>query len=236
MKLNQTNQILERLKSLPTATIYSAVKHFGFDPCWMKGVHTYTPSQKLVGQAQTLRFVPPRADILKETKLKENSPEYQAMGSTGPGKLIVMDAMGKDWASIGGDVKLLQLKINGAEGLVTDGAVRDLDAVKSYGFPIFASGRTGAVGEPDIHPFEAGGTIQCGGVVVRPGDFIIGDDDGVVVVYSEIVKETIEWAEKHESYEEFAKSLIESEKVAPGKYYPINEKLLDSLRNQNNTQ
>ncbi len=56
------------------------------------------------------------------------------------------------------------------------------------------------------------------------------------MVYSEIVKETIEWAEKHESYEEFAKSLIESEKVAPGKYYPINEKLLDSLRNQNNTQ
>jgi len=233
MKSNETTQLVDRLKLLPTATIFSAVRHFGFDPCWMKDVHTFTPGQKLVGRAKTLRFVPPRTDILQQTDLGENSPEYEAMGSTGPGDVIVMDAMGKSWASIGGDVKLLQLKINGAEGLVTDGAIRDLDAVKEYGFPLFAGGRTGAVGVPDIHPFEAGGTIQCGGVVVCPGDFIIGDNDGVVVVYSEIAQQVVEWAEKHESYEEFAKSLIESENVSPGKYYPIDEELLDSLRKPN---
>ena len=231
MKSDQiSNEILERFKLLPTATIFSAVKHFKFGPCWMKNVHTFTPGLKLAARATTLRFVPPRTDILRETNLGENSPEYEAMGSTGPGEVIVMDAMGKNWASIGGDVKLLQLKINDAEGLVTDGAIRDLHAVKEYGLILFAGGRTGAVGAPDIHPFDAGITIQCGGVVVRPGDIIVGDDDGVVVVASQIAKEVIEWGETHELHEEFAKSLIESERVSPGKYYPINEEILNSIK------
>lgn len=172
-----------------------------------------------MGRAKTLRFVPPRIDIQKETQQGAESPEYVAMGSCELGDVMVMDAMGKSSASIGGDVKILQLKMAGAEGLVTDGAIRDLDAVKEYGFKLFAGGRTGAVGIPDVWPYEANGTIQCGGVAVRPGDLIVGDDDGIVVVAAGIAEAVIDWVQEHEQAEEYIKALIESENVAPGKYY-----------------
>ena len=211
--------IIERYRRVAVATVYGAVSERGYDPCFMRGVHARTSGAHLVGRARTLRFVPPRRDIQKETSLGADSPEYVAMGSCGPGDVMVFDAMGRSWASIGGDVKLLQLKMRGAEGLVTDGAIRDLDAVREYGFKLFSGGRTGAVGVPDVWPYAANETIQCGGVAVRPGDLIVGDDDGVVVVPASIAAEVIDWVEEHELAEEHIKSLIESEGVAPGEYY-----------------
>ena len=211
--------ILERYRRAAVATVYGGVREMGYEPCFMRGVVAMTPGEHLAGRAKTLRFVPPRADIQGETQRGAESPEYQAMVSCGPGDVIVMDAMGKSWASIGGDVKILQLKLGGAEGLVTDGAIRDLDAVNAYGLKLFAGGRTGAVGIPDVWPFEANGTVQCGGVAVRPGDVVVGDDDGIVVVAKSIAMAVIDWAEDHEEAEERIKGLIEEENVAPGRYY-----------------
>ena len=214
-----SDALIERYRRVTVATVYSGVRRKGYDPSFMKGVHARTPGAHLVGRAKTLRFVPPRPDIMQETELGADSPEYVAMGSCEPGDVMVFDAMGKSWASIGGDVKLLQLKLRGAEGLVTDGAIRDLGAVAEYGYKLFSGGRTGAVGAPDVWPYEANVTIQCGGAAVRPGDLIVGDDDGVVVVAAGIAQEVIEWVEEHELAEEHIKSLVESENVAPGKYY-----------------
>jgi 5-oxopent-3-ene-1,2,5-tricarboxylate decarboxylase/2-hydroxyhepta-2,4-diene-1,7-dioate isomerase len=227
-----SQEMLDRFKKVAVATVYSALHEMGYDPCFMRGVHARTPGMRLAARARTLRFVPPRPDIKRETQRKADSPEYQAMGSCGPGYVAVFDAMGKPWASIGGDVKVLQLKMVGADGLVTDGAIRDLDAVMEYGMTLFSGGRTGAVGEPDVWPYEANVTIQCGGVAVRPGDVIVGDDDGVVAVARPIAKEVLEWAEEHEEAEEHIKGLIEKEKVAPGKYY--NQETFRRLRQERN--
>ncbi|MCH8309724.1 MAG: hypothetical protein IIB17_04420 [Chloroflexi bacterium] len=153
-----------------------------------------------------------------------DSPEYEAMGSCKPGDILVCDGMGRKYAAIGGDVKLLQLKMRGAAGMVTDAAIRDLDIVaQDYGIAVFAGGRTPMGGAGEIDPYEANGTIQCGGVAVRPGDLIVGDDDGVVVVPALIAEEVIDWVEEHEAVEEYVKGLIQQENVAPGAYYPITD-------------
>ena len=149
------------------------------------------------------------------------------MASCGPGDVLVCDALGKRYAAIAGDVKLLQLKMVGAEGLVTDGGIRDLEIVKSYGLQVYARDRTPTGGGPHIEPFEENVTIQCGGVAVRPGDLVAGDDDGVVVVPNPIATQVLEWAEEHEGVEEYIKGLIEAENVTPGKYYPPSD---DTIR------
>lgn len=205
-------KLLARYRRVAVSTVYGGVHRMGYDPCFMRGVNAFTPGRHMAATARTLRFVPPRTDIQEETQRGEQSPEYLAMGSCGPGDVIVMDALGKAHASVGGDVKMLQLKSVGAEGVVTDGAIRDLDAVKSYGLTLFAGGRTGAVGAPDIWPFQANVAVQCGGVAVCPGDLVVGDDDGVVVVARRIVEEVIDWAEEQ------SKGLIEKERVAWDKY------------------
>ncbi len=225
-----TQDILERYRKVTVATVYGGVRRLGYEPCFMRGVQNFTPGQKLVGRARTLRFVPPRPDIMKEVHKGEDSPEYHAMGACGPGDVLVCDAMGKRYAAIGGDVKLLQLQMNGAEGVVTDGGIRDLEIVRSYGLKVFAGDRTPMGGAGEIDPFEANVTIQCGGVAVRPGDLIVGDDDGVVVVPRQVAREVLEWAEEHEAVEEYIKGLIQKEKVAPGKYYPITEETVKRYR------
>ena len=195
------DDVLERYKRVAVATVYSGVRRLGYEPCFMRGVESFTPGASLVGRARTLRFLPIRPDLVEETNRGEDSPEYEAMGSCGPGDVLVCDAMGRKYAAIGGDVKLLQLKMVGAAGIVTDGGIRDLDIVSGYGLSVFAGGRTPTGGAPEANPFEANAPIACGGVAVRPGDLIVADDDGVVVVAAAIASEVIDWVEEHEHAE-----------------------------------
>ena len=222
--------LLERYRRVEVATVYGGVRRLGYEPCFMRDVRSFTPGSTLVGRARTLRFIPPRPDIMEETHRGEDSPEYRAMGSCGPGDVLVCDAMGRRYGAIGGDVKLLQLKMVGAEGVVTDGGIRDLEIVRGYGLKVFAGDRTPTGGAGETDPYEDNVTIQCGGVAVRPGDLIVGDDDGVVVVPARVAAEVIDWVEEHEGAEAYVKELIEREGVAPGKYYPITEETVRRSR------
>ena len=91
---------------------------------------------------------------------------------------------GGEYSSIGGDIKFMRLMQRQAGGLVTDGAVRDSNALKDYGFPVYSANTTAKQGPAEFWPWQVNDAIQCGGVLVRPGDAVVGDDDGSVVVPS----------------------------------------------------
>jgi len=213
-------ETIQRFRNVSVSTVYGALAELGYLPCFMKGVRAFTPGNHLVGTARTLRFIPQRPDIAALTNRGADSPEYRAMASCQMGEVLVCDAMGVRYGSIGGDIKLLQLKMVGAAGVVTDGAIRDLEVVKTYGLAVFAQDRTLSGGPQEgVRPYEENVTIACGGVAVQPGDLIVGDDDGVVVVARSVAFDVIEWAEDHEKSENRMKELIQMENVAPGKYY-----------------
>ena len=156
-------------------------------------------------------------DIINEKPAGENSPEFEAMSSCTEENVLVIDAMRFHHASVGGDVKFLNLYMNKAEGVVTDGSIRDLNEVKKYNFKIFSAGRTGSIGIPDVWPYEANVTISCGEAVVKPDDLIVGDDDGVVVVPNFIINEVLMWCEKHQ----------EDEKIIVRTHPEIEERLIE---------
>lgn len=224
--------ILDRFKKIPVATVYTEVRNHVGEPCFMEGVRAMTPGKRLAARARTLRFLPPRPDIIKEQRRGEDSAEYRAMARCGPGDVLVADIMGKRYAAIAGDVKLLQLALNQADGLVTDGAIRDLDVLNNEGYNliVYAQDRTPTGGRPWAEPIYENEDIQCGGVLVRPGDVLVGDDDGIVVVPSWFAAEAIELAEEHEAVEQYIKEKIKKEKVAPGKYYPPTPAMFEEYR------
>lgn len=222
--------ILERFKKVSAATVFGAVRRKGWDRCWMEDVYTFTPSKRLAARARTLRFLPPRPDLKAEIPPSEKAPEYIAMGMCAPGDVLVVDAMGMPYCGIGGDVKFLQLQMNRAEGIVTDGAIRDLDAVKAYGLILYARRRTPGIGEPLGMPYQANVDIQCAGVLVRPGDIIVGDDDGVVVVPSQWAEDVVGWCEEHEGVEVYIKDKIQRQRCAPGRYYPPTDATIEEFR------
>lgn len=221
---------LDRFKKVSAATVFTAVRRMNpTTRCFMEDVFPMTPGKRLAARARTLRMLPARADLQGELERGERSPEAQGMALCGPGDVLVADAMRNAYVAALGDVLLLQLRMQKADGLVTDGAIRDLDVVKTYGLAIYAQRRTPTARE-NCTPCHFNVDIQCAGVLVRPGDVLVGDDDGVVVVPSHMAEEVINWVEEHEEAEEYVKSKILAENVRPGRYYPPTEETIREMR------
>ena len=192
-----SDEILAKLGELPTQTLIDGLWVDGWPQSMIHGARAIFPGQKMVGRAVTLRFVPHRPDVLKDKPKAEDSPEYLAFELCGPNEVLVASSVGP-WESVGGDIKfyrLAQLKVG---GLVTDGSVRDTAELKDYGFPVFAHSSTAKQGPAVMQPWGVNDVIECGGVVVRPGDAIIGDDDGVVVVPAAMADRVLEIAAERE--------------------------------------
>ena len=228
-------EILDRFKKLPVATIWHHVmRDAGVPLPFMEKVYPMTPGKRLAARARTLRFLPPRPDLQAEVQRGPDSPEYRAMARCGPGDVLVADIMGQERACIFGDVKALQLKMNNADGIVTDGAIRDLDIMEEEGYNliVYARARTPYGSAPWAIPAEENVDIQCGGVLVRPGDVLVGDGDGVVVVPSWFAEECLALVEDHEAVEAYIKEKVMAEGVVPGRYYPPTPEMYAEYRAQ----
>ncbi|MBM3934387.1 MAG: ribonuclease activity regulator RraA [SAR202 cluster bacterium] len=215
---------LTELREIPTQTIIDALWVKNWPQTYIEGARPLKPGQKMAGRAVTLRFVPHRPDLVEDKPKGEQSAEYVAFELCGPGEVLVVDAMRWGYASIGGDIKFLRLHQRKVGGLVTDASVRDSGTLKGYNFPVFSYSTTAKQGPADFWPWQVNDAIQCGGVLVRPGDGIVGDDDGVVVVPRSMVDTVIQVAKQREDVEHIIKQQLEIEQCSPGKYYPFNER------------
>ena len=218
-----SDEKLEVLRAIPTQTLIDAQWVKGWPMSFVEGALPLQQGQHMAGRAVTLRFVPHRPDLADDKPKGSDSAEYVAIEMCGPGEVLVIDAMGWKYSSVGGDIKFLRMMQLGAGGLVTDGGVRDSVSLREYGFPVYSASLTAKQGPAEFWPWQVNDAIQCGGVLVRPGDAVVGDDDGVVVVPQSIVDEVIETAHQREEVEEVVKAQLEIERCSPGKYYPFNE-------------
>ncbi len=219
-----SDEMLEVLRGIPTQTLIDALWVKGWPQAYIEGARPLRTGQpKMAARAVTLRFVPHRPDLADDKPKGDQSAEYVAIELCGPGEALVVDAMGWQYSSIGGDIKFFRMMQLGAGGLVTDGAVRDSESLIEYGFPVFSASTTAKQGPAEFWPWQVNDAIQCGGVLVRPGDAVVGDDDGVVVVPRSEVDEVIRIAHQREEVEEIVKAQLEVERCSPGKYYPFND-------------
>jgi len=217
-----SDETLVKLGELPTQTLIDGLWVDNWPQSMIHGARSIFPGQKMFGRAVTLRFVPHRPDILADKPNAEESPEYVAFELCGPNEVLVASSVGP-WESVGGDIKFYRLAQLKAGGLVTDGSVRDTTELKDYGFPVFAYSSTAKQGPAVMQPWGVNEVISCGGVVVRPGDVIVGDDDGVVVVPSTMCERVLEIAAEREKIERVIKLELRKNPGSPGKYYPFNQ-------------
>jgi 4-hydroxy-4-methyl-2-oxoglutarate aldolase len=172
--------LVKRLGQFATATIADAQKSLGI---MRPGIKALAPGMRICGPAHTVKCYPGSIITVHKAVLEAQ-----------PGDVLVVDGEGDDRGALFGELMTLQAMRNGIAGIVVDGPVRDRTAVVAAGFAVFAAttnprvGSNRRVGETQI-------PIQCGGVVVRPGDLILGDDDGVAVVAAEQVAAVLDAAE-----------------------------------------
>lgn len=169
------------LEATPVSTLSAALRKRGYVDVFIDGVTTNQPGRRIVGLARTLRFIPFRPDLFASHGGGFNA-QKRAFDAVEPGEILVVDARGVRDAATVGDVLALRAKVRGAAGIVTDGAVRDWAQVQEIGMPVFSQGPHPSVLGRRHVPWETDVVIACGGAAIVPGDIIVGDDDGAIVI------------------------------------------------------
>jgi 2-keto-4-pentenoate hydratase/2-oxohepta-3-ene-1,7-dioic acid hydratase in catechol pathway/regulator of RNase E activity RraA len=205
-----TDDLRERVARVAVATLSVALRKRGYHDVFIEGVHAQRPGTRLIGRAKTLRFVPFRPDLFASHGGGFNA-QKQAFDTVGPGEVLVIDARRERGTGTVGDVLALRALARGAAGIVTDGGVRDFDAVAEIGLPVFSQGAHPSVLGRRHVPWEVDATIACGGAAVQPGDVIVGDGDGVIVIPPALFDEVLAEAEVQEAEDAWV-----AEQVAAG--------------------
>jgi len=188
-----------KLAKAPTAGLSAQLRKRGHHHCFIDGVSANLPGTKIVGTARTLRFVPFREDLFTSHGGGYNA-QKRLFDAVGEGEIIVIEARGDATTGTLGDILTLRAQSRGAAGVVTDGGVRDFDEVARIGLPVFSQGAHPSVLGRKHVPWAVDETIACGGAAVQPGDIIVGDGDGVVVVPPALAEEVVDatLAQEHE--------------------------------------
>lgn len=213
------------LRKINTTAVVDTLANAGYAARYtlMPNLRSMNPGARLVARAVTVRFLPARPDGVADKPAGERSAEYVAFEQAGPGDVIVMEAMRSTLMSVGGDIKFLRLKQRGVDGLICDGGIRDMDTVKEYGLSLWGLGRTAALGTQFGFPYTANDAVSVDGVLVRPGDYLVADDDGVVVIPRSIAPEIARLTIERDDLEEWIRRSLDQEHRSPGQYYPPDE-------------
>jgi regulator of RNase E activity RraA len=218
-------ELIEGLSHIGSATASGELHRLGIRSPHIQGPVAWSPGHSVVGPALTLQCMPKREDLYHEGEYVD--PETQlhrhVLYHTQPGDIVVVDARGDMTSGIFGEMMLTFFKGRGGAGVVIDGCVRDYPHVKLLNVPLWLRGVTPNYHtQTNIFPFAVNVPIACGGVLVMPGDIIVADDDGAVVVPIKLAPDLLKRASEHREWEEFTKLRL-SQGGHLRKYYPLSE-------------
>jgi regulator of RNase E activity RraA len=214
----------DKLKTVATPTLMTALYRRGLRNQWIQDVHLINPAATpMVGIAFTLRYMPAREDLNKlEVFRDRNHPQRVAVEQCPPGAVMMIDSRKDPRAASAGSILISRLMVRGCAGVVTDGGFRDTPDLRKIPFPCYHN-RPSAPTNLTLHQaIEINGPIGCGDAPVFPGDVIVGDGEGVVVIPAHIADEIAEETVEMTAYEDFV-----TEQVLKGRsilgLYPATE-------------
>ena len=217
--------VLNQLKQASSATLTSVLNGLGLWNTFMQDVHPLKPGMKMAGPAFTMRYIPSREDI--DRVPIDNLTDIQRVGieRIAPGDVMVIDARGDTRAGTMGNILATRIQQRGGVGVVTDGAYRDSPAVADVGIAAYARSRNAHTNKTIHHPVDIQQPVGCGGVAVFPGDILVGDDEGIVVVPRHLAGTVAERAVAQEEKEAFILWKIQQGASIIG-VYPPDEKTM----------
>ncbi|HEX8167622.1 MAG TPA: ribonuclease activity regulator RraA [Beijerinckiaceae bacterium] len=214
----------DKLKTVSTATLCTALFKRGFRNQFIQGVHPLNPNgAAMVGEAFTLRYIPAREDLNPLSVFQDRAhPQRKAVEECPPGAVFVIDSRKDPRAASAGSILVTRLMVRGVAGVVTDGGFRDAPEIARLAIPAYHS-RPSAPTNLTIHQaLDINVPIGCGDAPVWPGDVVVGDGEGVVVIPAGIADEVADEAVEMTAFEDFV-----TEEVLKGRsilgLYPATE-------------
>jgi regulator of RNase E activity RraA len=222
-------EVLEKLRGVSTATLATALFKRGLRNQMIQGVHALAPMQtNMVGVAYTLRYIPAREDLNPITVFDDpRHPQRKAVESCPPGAVMVIDSRGDARAASAGSILVRRLMMRGCGGIVTDGGFRDSAEIATLEMPAFHS-RPSAPTNLTLHQaIDINVPIGCGDAPVFPGDVIVGDADGVIVIPAAIAGSVADEATQMTVYEDFVVDMVAAGHTIIG-LYPMTDPAMRS--------
>ena len=212
---------VEILRQVTTATLTTLLLKKGLRNVWLRGTRPLRPGQpRLVGRAFTLRFVPAREDLATPESWSSPISTRAAIEDMPAGCIAVVDAMGVTDAGVFGDILCTRMVKRGVAALVTDGVVRDVSGVLGSGLPVWCSGAAAPPSVAGLTFVDWQAPIACGGVAVFPGDVVVVDDDGAVLIPAALLDDILTLAPEQERLENWIMQQVEQGAALPGLYPP----------------
>ncbi|CAN7528492.1 fumarylacetoacetate hydrolase family protein [Arthrobacter sp. LjRoot14] len=213
-------ELKAKLESVCTATLSSQLRKRGLNNVSIDGLTSTRPDKRIVGLARTLRYVPNREDLFKTHGGGFNA-QKKAIDSVNEGEILVMEARGEKGTGTIGDILALRAQVRGAAAVITDGGVRDFSAVAAMDMPTYYSNPHPAVLGRRHIPWDTDITIACGGTTVQPGDIIVADADGILVIPPALAEELADDSIAQEREETFIAEMVQQGHSVDG-LYPLN--------------
>ncbi|HET6606507.1 MAG TPA: ribonuclease activity regulator RraA [Rhodopila sp.] len=210
----------DKLKRVSTATLATALYKRGFRTQFIQDVKPLHPlTESMVGEAYTLRYMPAREDLNQLTVFRDPShPQRKAVEECPPGAVLVMDSRKDPRAASAGGILVTRLMMRGVAGVVTDGGFRDAAEIATLSMPAFHS-RPSAPTNLTLHQaIDINVPIGCGDAPVFPGDVVVGDNDGVIIIPAHLADEIAAEATEMTAYEDFVTERVRSGHTIRGLY------------------
>jgi len=218
--------LIDQLYRVGSATASAILHRMGVRQTYIEGPISRTPGRKVVGPAVTLQFMPQREDVasgLRQEEGEKVSALWSVFTTVEPGDILVVQAWGDMHTGCLGEMLATYFKGKGGIGMVVDGCVRDWPNIQQLDVPLWSRGFTpNYASQGDFYPWAYNVPVACSRVLVLPGDAILADDDGAVLIPRRMIPLVLEHTLAHEEWEEFSRMKLE-EGGDIYKYYPLSD-------------
>jgi regulator of RNase E activity RraA len=236
-----SKETLDKLKACSTATLTTQLFKRNYRQQFLVGVRPLNPNAgSFVGEAFTLRFIPSREDkdwdLGDLRKRGDDNMQWEAVEAIEPGQVLMIDSRGDARAASAGNMLMTRMMRKGVAAAITDGAFRDGTEISKIPFPAYCTANTASTRPAYHRAVDMQLPIGCAGVAVYPGDIIVGDSDGVVVVPRAIAEEMANDSYEQEQREKFLFTKIDAGAPLWGTYPPNEETLKEYAEWRSRTQ
>jgi len=205
-------ELFNKLINIDIETAWTTLNRLGYTNQFTNRLTPILPQMKMVGRARTMRYLPKRQDV--QEALEGPMLHLRSSEEAQPGDILVFDAGGDIGSCVTGDVTTTRFMANGGAGIIVYGAIRDVPELINMKLPVYTLAGQAAPIQNTLMTVDYQVPVSIGDVTVIPGDYILGDVHGLLVIPAAVIDEVIERAFEHQEREEFLRMLlIEGESI-----------------------
>jgi regulator of RNase E activity RraA len=223
-RLSASDRVLfGKLMRVGLESAWSVLTGEGYPVCFINELDALKANHRMVGRARTIRYLPNRKDLREKLYAAGPQLNYKSAEEAQPGDVLVFDAGGEVRSAVSGEVTTLRFLARGGAGMVVDGAMRDVPGLAAMHLQVYMRRGQAAAVSPVQMSVDYQVPVRIGGVTVVPGDILLGEQHGILVIPAALAEKVVDKALEHDEVEEFQRALLLQGESIYGVYPRLNE-------------